>query len=205
MGRRGPRPVNMQLLLRLERDWHCNLRVLLEGVPVQGGKDGPTPWGAKDLASVVARRDIWKSLINSNSREEVRSACQRWKQFLDLSVSELGPQPKTVLACYDGLLTYPDLLHRYAVEFLNTTRDKRFPKAGYSDESQLTHISRGLAGAMMDLSPATAIDRLRKMKHGPGGPLWSSIEKRCCCWHCSQDVKYFDLFVFQESTPEKKR
>jgi len=195
MGRRGPQPVNMQILLRLERDWNCNLRVLLEGIPAEGGAEGPTfSSGSTGLAKVVAHRAIWESLIAARSAKEVRAACQRWKRCLGETVSESGS--RTILAGYSGLLTYPDLLSRYAVEFLRTVRDKRFPQAAYSDESRLIHISRGLAGAIMNLRPATAIDRLRKMKHGPGGPLWHAKEQRCCCWHCSPpQVKYFDFLV----------
>lgn len=191
MGRRGPRTVNMQILLRLERDWNCNLRVLLQGVPSEGGPDGPTTLGMNNLVAVEERRDIWKNLIDARSVDEVRAACRQWKKFLARAIRQ-----GTVLEDYSGMLRYPEVLSRYAVDFLHITkRDKRFPRAAYSDESKLVHISRGLAGAMMDLAPATAIDRLRKMKHGPGGPLWSSIEKRCCCWHCSPQPKYFDLFV----------
>jgi hypothetical protein len=121
----------------------------------------------------VARTDIWNSLIQARSVKEVRSACRRWK----LNLIEVTSNHEI----------FPGLLDKHAVEFFATIRDKRFPRAPYSDESRLKHLARGLAGAIVGLRPATAIDRLRKMKHGPTGPLWDPESKRCLCWHCAGD------------------
>ena len=199
MGKRGPQPTDMQRLLRWERDWTYVLRILRDGVP-GGRKDvghikappAPIVWEVKDLSEVVARHDIWESLIGARSVKDVRLACVQWKSKLRAVVTDRDRPSQ--LTGYIGLTKFPDLLNQYAVEFLATVRDKRFPRAAYSDESRLKHLARGLAGAIMGLRPATAIDRLRKMKHGPDGPLWNRDEKRCLCWHCSSG-NYFGYNV----------
>jgi hypothetical protein len=188
MGLRGPQSVNIMPLLRLERDWDANLRLLVEGAPSERlGPSNPS----RNLVPVAPRRDIWERLMDARTSKDVQAACAQWRKFLAAKITD----EQSILANYSGLLDWPKDLSRYAVDFLKTIRDKRFPRRGYSVESRLTHISRGLAGAMIELRPATAIDRLRKMEHGLGGPLWSRLEKRCCCWRCSKDVKYLDLFV----------
>jgi hypothetical protein len=51
-----------------------------------------------------------------------------------------------------------------------------------------------MAGIMCGVSPMTGIERLRNMKHKPGGPFWEtqianfdlpSNEQYCRCWRCS--------------------
>ncbi|HMD07252.1 MAG TPA: hypothetical protein VKH63_06935, partial [Candidatus Acidoferrum sp.] len=151
----------------------------------------PVTWETKDLEEIVARTDIWNDLIQAGSVREVRSACRRWKSNLKEVTS--NHERQTALSGYGGLELFPRLLDKHAVEFFATIRDKRFPRAAYSDKSRLMHLARGLAGAIMGLRPATAIDRLRKMKHGPGGSLWDPHDKRCMCWHCSPRRHFADI------------
>src|SRR5205823_5138617 len=51
-----------------------------------------------------------------------------------------------------------------------------------------------MAGAILGVSPMTALERLRNMKHTSGGPLWvisqqsyalPPAEQYCGCWRCS--------------------
>ncbi|HMK31130.1 MAG TPA: hypothetical protein VK473_15715 [Terriglobales bacterium] len=49
----------------------------------------------------------------------------------------------------------------------------------------MDYLARGMSGVMVGVSPMTAIERLRNMKHGPNGPMWSEIDKKCSCWRCS--------------------
>jgi len=201
----------MQSLLRWEREWTYALRILRDGIPRDRRLVGriiaqaspvdrvaaglppfePVTWETKDLEEVVARTDIWNDLIQAGSVREVRSVCQRWKAKLREVTTD--PERQTALSGYGGLELFPRLLDRHAVEFFATIRDKRFPRADYSHESRLTHLARGLAGVIMGLRPATAIDRLRKMKHGLGGPLWDPNDKLCMCWHCSPGGHFADI------------
>lgn len=222
MGRRGPQPIEMQKLLTWEREWTYAFRILRDGIP--GGRRDvgrisrqaspvervaaglppfePLIWETKDLAQVVARTDIWNCLIHARSVKEVRTACRRWQS--NLREVTTNRERQTVLSGYCALEVFPRILHKYAVEFFATIRDKRFPRAAYSNEPRLKHLARGIAGAILGLRPATAIDRLRKMKHGPTGPLWDPEEKRCLCWHCSPDKpKNFADILFQREVAKK--
>jgi hypothetical protein len=54
----------------------------------------------------------------------------------------------------------------------------------------LEYLARGMAGIMANVSPMTAIERLRNMKHTEGGPLWKeepNERKYCNCWRCGID------------------
>jgi hypothetical protein len=63
-------------------------------------------------------------------------------------------------------------------------RNKRFPTADYADDARMEYLARGMAGAILGVSPMTAIERLRNLKHGPEGLLQSEIEPDCDCWRC---------------------
>ena len=63
-------------------------------------------------------------------------------------------------------------------------RNRRFPRSSYADESRLEYLARGMAGVMMEVSPMTAMERLRNMKHTVGAPMWNETEKWCGCWRC---------------------
>jgi hypothetical protein len=213
MGKRGPQPTNIEGLLRWERDWTYAFRILRDGIPGDRREVGriahqrspiervaaglppfePVIWETKDLAKVVARTDIWNGLIQARSVAEVRSACRRWKS--NLREVTTNQRRQTALSGFHALEIFPNLLDKHAQKFLDTIRDKRFPRAAYSDEPRLKHLARGIAGAIFGLQPATAIDRLRKMKHGPAGPLWDPESKRCMCWHCTP-VRHFADLVF---------
>ena len=63
-------------------------------------------------------------------------------------------------------------------------RNKRFPRSNYGNDARIDYLARGMAGILVGVSPMTAIERLRNLKHAPGGPLWNTDERRCDCWRC---------------------
>jgi hypothetical protein len=199
MGKRGPQPTDIGGLLRWEQEWTYALRLLRDGIPgeqreVGEGEAGPIQpiiWKTQNLASVLERTDIWESLLRARKVREVHSVCKDWETNLTATIHNRGR--RTAVSGYVGLVIFPRLLSKHAVHFLATIRDKRFPRAPYSHEARLQFLARGLAGAMLRLSPATAIDRLRKLKHGRGGHLWNPQEKRCMCWHCTPAGHFADL------------
>jgi hypothetical protein len=65
-------------------------------------------------------------------------------------------------------------------------RNPRFPRSAYADESRLEYLARGMAGVICEVSPVTAIERLRRMKHTVSGPLWNEGKKLCECWRCER-------------------
>jgi len=54
----------------------------------------------------------------------------------------------------------------------------------YADNSRLEYLARGMSGVLLGVSPMTAIERLRNMKHDASGPLFDEKTQKCKCWHC---------------------
>jgi hypothetical protein len=125
----------------------------------------------KKIYAAAERRGIWDELISAQTVPEMQNACRRWESLLD--VRGFGT------ACFAAHVS------TNAEEFLRMKRKRnRFPQSSYADESRLEHLARGMAGVMVGVSPMTAIERLRNMKHDTSGPLWSAVAKCCECWRC---------------------
>lgn len=127
-----------------------------------------------------ARRKIWNDLIESSTYASLRKACGRWAQLRDVRGA--------------GLVCFPAHIMSNAAQFFSMKRNQRFPRSNYAGDSRLEYLSRGMAGAVLGMSPMTAIERLRNMKHTVGGPLWviaresytlPADEEYCGCWRCS--------------------
>jgi hypothetical protein len=116
------------------------------------------------------RQAIWDALIRARTGEAVRKACEQWEHLADVRAA--------------GMAIYPAYVISNADEFLAMKRNRRFPRSSYADDSRLEYLARGMAGVLAGVSPLTAIERLRNMKHTAGGPLWSDSEKVCQCWRC---------------------
>jgi hypothetical protein len=125
----------------------------------------------KKIQAQVRRREIWEALIRAHTVEAVQKACLRWECLADVQAK--------------GFASSAAFVSSHAEQFLRMKRNRRFPRSDYSDESRLTHIARGMAGVVMGLSPMTAIERLRNVKHAVRGPLWSDTENLCKCWRCN--------------------
>ncbi len=132
------------------------------------------------ILTAAARRKIWADLIRADTYAALRKACGRWARLPDVRRTGLTPFPGHVL--------------ENAAQFLAMKRNKRFPRSSYGDDSRIEYLARGMAGALCGLSPMTAIERLRNMKHAAGGPFWitnygnrplAENERYCGCWRCS--------------------
>jgi hypothetical protein len=127
----------------------------------------------------IAGRKIWKDLVRASTYADLRKACGRWSRL------------PAVLGA--GLTPFPDHVRTNAAQFLAMKRNKRFPKSAYGDDSRVEFLARGMAGIMVNVSPLTGVERLRNMKHVPGGPFWVEREgnnplppdrRYCNCWRC---------------------
>jgi hypothetical protein len=133
----------------------------------------------RTIQAQAERGKIWKDLMELNTESAIRRACSRWAQLRDIR----------------GAVTpFPDHVAQNATKFLLMKRNKRFPRSSYGDDARLEYLARGMAGVMLGLSPMTAIERLRNMKHKRGGPMWQTRhqdhalpdnEQYCACWRCS--------------------
>jgi hypothetical protein len=148
-------------------------------------RDGEIYWlerGMKppSIAAQAKRRKIWNDLVRAITYAALRKTCGRWAQLPDVW--------KT------GMTSFPQHIVENAAQFLFMKRDRRFPRSNYGDDARLDYLSRGMAGVLSGVSPMTGIERLRNMKHEPGGPLWVTrqgdytlpVTEQCCgCWRCS--------------------
>jgi hypothetical protein len=116
------------------------------------------------------RQAIWDALIRARKGEAVRRACEQWEHLADVRAAGMGIYPAYVVSNADA--------------FLAMKRNRRFPRSAYAADSRLEYLARGMAGIMVGVSPMTAIERIRNMKHTASGPLWSDSEKVCGCWRC---------------------
>ena len=124
----------------------------------------------RKILALADRRSIWDALIRAQILQAVRQACDHWEHLADVRAAGMAVYPAHIIANADA--------------FLAMKRNKRFPLAPYADDSRLEYLARGMAGVMVGVSPMTAIERLRNMKHVKGGPLRSDSTKVCQCWRC---------------------
>lgn len=179
MGKRGPKPADLGVLLALERDWDTLFRQLLHG-RLKERKDYSFVQTDSKIArrqsgyfyssEILKRRDLWRALTNPQaSLRTVRFACERWRRHLETL------WPTDPLGSRAPQVAYVEYLASHISEFQAMLHDKgRFPRASYSDESRIVFLSRGMAGIMEGRSPATAIDLIGRLRHG----------SRCRCWRC---------------------
>ena len=131
------------------------------------------------IQAQAERVKIWKDLMQVNTDSAIRKVCGRWAQLREVR----------------GAVTpFSEHIAQNAAKFLLMKRNKRFPRSSYGDDARLEYFARGMAGVMLGVSPMTAIERLRNMKHQPGGPMWQTRhgddalpdnEQYCACWRCS--------------------
>jgi hypothetical protein len=130
------------------------------------------------------RRKTWETLVRARSLPALKQACEEWKRWIVLSTrfQKQLPDGRIQVAAFPG----PDYVLANAKAFFQMKGPKtRFPKSPYADESRLEYLARGMAGVLMRISPQTAIERLRNMKHDPRGPMWNDTTKCCGCWRCN--------------------
>jgi hypothetical protein len=127
----------------------------------------------------IAGMKVWRDLLAADTYADIRKVCGRWSRL----PSVLGA----------GLTPFPDHVRSNAAQFIAMKRNERFPKSDYGDDSRIEFLSRGMAGIMVGVSPLTGVERLRNLKHAPGGPFWIEREgnqplprarQHCGCWRC---------------------
>jgi hypothetical protein len=124
----------------------------------------------REVHARFERREIWQALWQARTREAALDACRRWAKLEDV----IGL----------GFIAFPAHIETNLRDFLAITKSKRFPRSRAADDSRMLYMARGMAGAMVNVSPMTSIERLRNMKHGPGGLFWSDRHQLCACWRC---------------------
>lgn len=124
----------------------------------------------RKIHAQAQRREIWNDLIRAKTNAATRKACEQWSKLADVRASVL--------------ISYPEHVRANAEQFLSMKCNIRFPKSNYGDDARMDYLARGMAGVLIGASPMTAIERLRNLKHAPGGPLWNVDERRCGCWRC---------------------
>jgi hypothetical protein len=137
----------------------------------------------REIHARSERRKTWEELIRARTVSTLKKACEDWKRWIVLSsrFHKKLPDGRIEVFGFPG----PDYVTAHAREFFRMKgKGTRFPRSSYSDESRLEYLARGMAGVLVGVSPQTAIERLRNMKHDRGGPLWSNQTGRCECWRC---------------------
>jgi hypothetical protein len=129
---------------------------------------------AKAATVILPERDLWEALKRAKSAKQVRRICDCSKfwlkarlEFPDGSYVEQWPHRR--------------MIDRYAGDFCKSKLDRRYPrrdKRESGDYRRIEYLARVLAGLTLGLSPSTAVERLRKMKHA----------KRCLCWRCASKI-----------------
>jgi hypothetical protein len=99
-----------------------------------------------------SEQQLWEALKRARTATQVRKICSMSKA-----------------------LGRASLLYERAEQFLAARSDSRYPrKASTKDDQRLLYCARAMAAISLRLSPATAVDRLRKLKH-----------RNCDCSHCA--------------------
>jgi hypothetical protein len=138
----------------------------------------------RETPTRTERRKNWATLADPEaSIKAIEHTCEEWKRLPDVR--------------RQGMTVFADHVLANMEEFRQMKRDQRYPSLD-ADESRMEHIARGMAGVMVGASPITAIQRLRLMKHEPGGPLWvekeswvdtkgksNEVPPHCRCWRCT--------------------
>lgn len=161
-----------------------------EPLPLASNREQATRMRADEIAGLTRWVDptaiqhrqkgleIWQALWQARTPVAVERACRRWIAF--------GPDP-----------AFPTLLRAKKTPFLAMKDAPRFPQSPGADDTRLSYLAAGMAGACLGISPLTAVQRVRTMKHLPGGPLWNENAQRCDCWRCDRqrEMQAFDAIV----------
>jgi hypothetical protein len=113
-----------------------------------------------------AAEEVWRHLWQATTVAEVVAACGEWdklaRRYQDYTMAEV--------------------IAEKADQFVGLLADARFPRSRWADKARVKYLAAGTAGLIMHISPLTAIERLRKITHKKGHPLWAN--GACQCWRC---------------------
>jgi hypothetical protein len=144
----------------------------------------------EEVYARAERREIWNALWRARTLTALEDACQRWERLIQEEIRkqlENAPDDRHRVKINARLVPeFAAHIRAEAKKFLAMTRNRALPRSDYADNSRLDYLARGMAGIMAGVSPMTAIERLRNMKHGAGGPCWGQEQQHCRCWRCRQ-------------------
>ena len=183
MGSRGPKPVEFGELRMWEYVWSREFMFLRDGygsaLVVDTWIEGSTIRAKKrKRKAVYPRRDLWEALVKLRSLKGIAGVCNRWRRWL-----ANVPRQENFLIQPSEDFSAPEYLKQHAKQFLEAKRAKRFPRRRTSaDDARLTFLAGAMAGIAVGVSPATAVDRLGRIKHDP-----NSNEHAAYCWRCQAE------------------
>lgn len=106
---------------------------------------------------------VWRALVAAGNGKEVLAACQKSKRWLNPE----WPGRSFVRTLWEN-----------AGPFAKAKSYVYYPRRESGDQKRVAFFARAMAGIACDISPVTAIDKFRKMKHGP----------KCPCADCRAKV-----------------
>lgn len=214
MGKRGPAPISLNELMFWESEWYWVFHLLRGELPsyeqklvgeavrkqlraelAELEKSSPkdftqkewVPFRSGQIRWQLTRRkplsepEVWRQLVQAQTAEQVRKACEESKRWLNPKAGR----------------PYVQLLHDKAEQFVRAKKYAYYPRRASGDVKRIAFFARVMAGITLGISPITAVDRLRKMKHGRGCP--------CVNCHREQWDKLYLAFYKDLLVSSKKR
>lgn len=196
----GPKPIDLSILASSQTRWLSLLELLEYGSEKQ--RELRTEWEPPEQPKLYPDGDERNAKLLERYEELLRGSKQWRLKIREVETEAIAPERKTIDAIFAAetsqqmryaLKSSPLLMKhlRYGSPlrqllkdatplFLRAVREAkryRFPASdrNTSESKKLVHLSSALAGIECGLSAASAIDRLRKLKHG----------KKCPCAPCS--------------------
>jgi len=118
----------------------------------------------------LSEPQVWRALVAARTAADVRKACRKSERWLN---PQWGGRP------------YVQDLYDQAERFIRAKQDVYYPRRDTGDVKRVIFFARAMAGITLGLSASTAVDRLRKLKHGRGCPCvqcdlkrWDRIERQ---------------------------
>jgi hypothetical protein len=188
MAKRGRKPLDLNLLIWYEWHWWQTFSALRDGV--EGGAEMASPWSPPDDFEYPSRpawmtnpgavhdwdkkaREDWLSHweYHPNYSKQIPAERHVWEA---LKRAETPSQLRRIFSMSKRLGDW-SMLDEHAEQFLAALKDSRYSgKSSSKDDQRLLYCARAMAAISLHISPATAVDRLRKLKHG-----------NCNCSHCA--------------------
>jgi hypothetical protein len=156
------------------------------------------------------RREIWNALVRARTLPALKDVCRKWEQLETRSTLPRFVQMGAGAQWTEPRFPARDYILENAKQFFAMKRGSRFPKSAYADDSRIDYLARGMAGVLMNISPQTAIERLRNMKHAPGGPLWKKEPgglEYCGCWRCgiARSRKFYEQLGYVDLSKRRAK
>jgi hypothetical protein len=172
--RSGKKPLQLRVLKEVATDDKWRGRVQKEEGEFEALITGQKVERVR-YPGMPAERNLWEALKRARSAAQVRRICRRSKHWLKWEWKGKRGGKRWYIRSPSAC---PEALSDHAEEFCRAKGNSRYPrsKRSSSDDRRIEYLARVMAGLSLvkPIAPATAVDLLRKMKHG----------RRCACWHC---------------------